>query len=429
MDHKLKELLNKWRSSDLTAEEARSLLHYCKDQHLQPSMEEWLYQLYNADSGNTGTPLHGSNPAYFTQDQKKDIFTRAIRPQTPANTAAGDPVTSGDDGGGRNQVNGPSALLQIPPFLPEKGPGTRRRQRRRSSRWLLRTAVACCLIGCCLILVQRFNRQPAPDNLANQALQNDITAPLAATPTIRWGQGTDPMAVDKALQMQAARVHRDQNGTLVFKAAETSSPPSTIAVPRGSRPVHVQLPDGSQVWINTGSTLQFPAAFSDSRRTVSLTGEAYFEVVHNSHQVFEVQQGDNTVTVLGTHFNINAYADNPTTKITLLEGRVQINHASYLSPAEQAVLDQGKIQVYKNADLQQVMAWKNNQFYFKGNAVPEILRQLARWYNLNLIYKGAVPEGHYSGIISKDNSLSQVLSILEAGGLKFKLNKHTLWIY
>ncbi|UAY57105.1 FecR family protein [Arachidicoccus terrestris] len=404
MDPNTEDLLNKWLDGSLTRPEADTLLQACKDPELQSTLDNWLFNQYD----------HPADKAvYFSREQKRVIYNKAIRPDTGSASAV--PAIA-------------ESLMQF--RRPADAPGTAFSSRRKSRRRrMLKAAASICIIGCLVFLFFKLNHPPAPVKSLTQATVSDIAAPLLATPTISWGQSHQAIAIDQALKDRAARISQDKNGCLVFNPVSPTAPSGTVSVPRGSRPVHIQLPDGSQVWINTGSSLRFPGMFDGSKRTVYLTGEAYFEVVHNKKQIFEVRQGDNTVSVLGTHFNINGYADNPATKVTLLTGLVQVNHASYLHPAEQAVVKEGSIQIHKDIDLQQVMAWKNNQFYFNGTTAQDILRQLARWYNIEIVYKGQVPQGHYSGIISKDNSLSQVLTILETGGIKFKLHQQSLWIY
>lgn len=404
MDPNTEDLLNKWLDGSLTRQEAEALLQACKDPELQSTLDNWLFNQYDRPADKA---------VYFSREQKRVIYNKAIRPDTGKSSAS-------------HTVTG--ALMQFPRPIDTSGTDASPRRKNRK-KTVLKAAASICIIGCLVFFFFKLNHPPAPVKSLTQATISDIAAPLTATPTISWGQGHQAIAIDQALKEPAARISQDKNGCLVFNPVRPTAPPATVAVPRGSRPVHIQLPDGSQVWINTGSSLRFPGMFDGSKRTVYLTGEAYFEVVHNKKQIFEVRQGNNTISVLGTHFNINGYADNPATKVTLLTGLVQVNHASYLHPAEQAVVKEGSIQIHKDIDLQQVMAWKNNQFYFNGTAAQDILRQLARWYNIEIVYKGQVPQGHYSGIISKDNSLSQVLTILETGGIKFKLHQQSLWIY
>jgi len=401
MNPVLKNLLNKWLQGSLSASEAAFIANQLKDPEGLRCIEAWLQKQY-------GLTWQSDQP-FFSDSQKNKIYTHATG-YMPGEIA--------------DLNEAPEGLVQIK--FPHK---TKRRKSSRKKR-LISILSSISILTCLFFLFYKINRPPTQITATNAGLtlQHDKAAPQQATPTISWGNQNKAVGVDQAIKDQAARLHKAADGSLVFTASPVA-PSSTIRVPRGSRPVKVQLPDGSKVWINTASSLEFPGAFTANKRIVSLIGEAYFEVVHNKKQPFEVRQAANTITVLGTHFNINGYEDNGKTKVTLLEGLVEVNQSTYLHPAEQAVLNEGNIQIRKEVDLQQVMAWKNNQFYFNGSSAQEILKQLSRWYNIDIIYKGNIPEGHYSGIISKNNSLSQVLTILEAGGMKFKLNQQSLWIY
>jgi len=408
MESTLQALLQKWTDRRLSKQEAEALLRYCKDPALLPAIEAWMEQHYQ-------NPLY-KETAYFSKRQKKDIYFHAIDPEKTAGT------------GQLNPAGAPLGLAKT--HTADAAQPKWKASRRKKNKRLWRGLAAVCTIGCLAFLFYKINRPPATVAVSTQTMGDgqDIAAPKQAAPTISWGLQGQALHLDQALKQQANRVQKAPDGSLVFNKTTPLAPPSEITVPKGSRPVHIQLPDSSQVWINTGSQLSFPGDFDRSKRTVRLTGEAYFEVKHRNNQAFEVIQGQNSVLVLGTHFNINGFQDNGQTKVTLLEGLVQVNHQSYLHPMEQAAIREGNIQIHKDIDLQQVMSWKNNQFYFNGTSADEILKQLSRWYNIDIVYKSNVPKGHYSGIISKDNSLSQVLTILETGGIKFELHQKTLWI-
>ena len=402
MEPDLNGLLKKWLEGTLSAAEAKFFLKEFRDPDGIRLIEAWLQKQYDLTQNN--------NQTYFSNNQKNKIYEHATGFPIREKAALDAP---------------PQGLTQIK--LPYK-PTDSRRNRKKG---LIRLLTSLSTLACLFFIFYKINRPPTRITANNEqpSSLHDKAAPALSKPTISWGNLNKAVAVDQAIKEQSARLHKATDGCLVFTAVNPSAPPSIVSVPRGSLPVLIQLPDGSKVWINTGSTLQFPSAFVGDKRTVSLSGEAYFEVVHNNKQLFEVQQAGNTIAVLGTHFNINGYADNGKTKVTLLEGLVQVNHSAYLHHGEQAVLNDGNIHIQKEVDLQQVMAWKNNQFYFNGTSAQEILKQLSRWYAIDIVYKGNIPQGHYSGIISKNNSLSQVLTILEAGGMKFKLNQQSLWIY
>jgi len=201
---------------------------------------------------------------------------------------------------------------------------------------------------------------------------------------------------------------------------------NTITTPRGGQ-YKLLLADGTKVWLNAASSLKFPNAFEGSERRVELNGEGYFEVMHNAKQPFWVDSRKGSIQVLGTHFNINAYDDETTINTTLLEGSIKVLSESYsviLKPGQQSVLNRrGEINVKNEVDLDEVLAWKNGKFQF-GEAmnIEMIMRQLARWYNIEVEYKTKLT-GHIGGSISRNVNVSKVLEMIEmTGAVKFKIN-------
>lgn len=207
---------------------------------------------------------------------------------------------------------------------------------------------------------------------------------------------------------------------------------NTITTPRGGQ-YQLTLSDGSKVWLNAASSIRFPTTFAGNQRKVEITGEAYFEVAKNAAMPFKVEvNGMQEVEVLGTHFNINAYLDESTINTTLLEGSVKVtslmNHdQQLLLPGEQAQLTpDGQIYINKTVDVSEVIAWKNGQFVFDSADVKSIMRQVSRWYNVDIIYEGKISKETYSGIVSRNNNVSEVLKIMEQGGLMFRIEGSTL---
>jgi len=196
---------------------------------------------------------------------------------------------------------------------------------------------------------------------------------------------------------------------------------NTIETPKGGQ-YQVRLPDGSKVWLNAASKLIYPVSFNGrGQRMVELSGEAYFEIFKNKLQPFVVKSKNQEVTVLGTHFNVNTYDDEPNTKTTLLEGSVKVNEA-VLKPGQQSILARGKINVIP-ADLTETMAWQKGDFVFKNEALESIMRKICRWYNVEVIYVGKIDTKQtFSGQISRNKNISEVLKALESSGtLKFKI--------
>lgn len=177
----------------------------------------------------------------------------------------------------------------------------------------------------------------------------------------------------------------------------------------------ITLPDGTEIWMNAASTLKFPVRFSGSERRVILDGEAYFEVFKDHKHPFIVEAADQRVQVLGTHFNINAYQDEPDLKTTLLEGSVKTSGIT-LKPGEQAVEQQGRVKV-SNVNTSIATAWKNGEFRFNNERLESIMRNISRWYNVDITYKiPALKNELFSGAISRYGNVSEVLQMLELTG-------------
>ncbi len=211
-----------------------------------------------------------------------------------------------------------------------------------------------------------------------------------------------------------------QDDLLVYNQSSEASVEvlyNTITTPRGGQ-YQMVLSDGSKVWLNAASSIRFPTTFAGKERQVEITGEAYFEVAHLANKPFIVSTGSTSVKVLGTHFNIKAYDDEPAAFITLLEGSVNVSknlEAVILKPGQQASVGQG-IQVAAAVDMEQVMAWKNGAFVFgESMTVKEIMQQLSRWYDVEVVYQNQ-PAGHIGGSISRNVNITEVLSILELTG-------------
>lgn len=203
----------------------------------------------------------------------------------------------------------------------------------------------------------------------------------------------------------------------------------TITTARGNQ-YQLQLPDGSKVWLNAGSSLKFPSFFTGSQRIVELTGEGYFEVAKNAEQPFHVKVNDMDVEVLGTHFNINSYDDEDIIRTTLLEGSVKVSKGTdqqFLQPGQQAQLrSNGNLEVVKNIDMDHVMAWKEGFFQFDHAGINEILRQLSRWYDVDVRYEGNIAERQFGGRINRKLKLSEVLKMLQNTGVHFKIEGKNL---
>ena len=212
---------------------------------------------------------------------------------------------------------------------------------------------------------------------------------------------------------------------------------NTLTTPRGGQYTLV-LPDGSKVWLNAASSLRYPVAFAGDKREVEIKGEAYFEVAPQIKSgkkipfVVQVLSGDgikkNTVEVLGTHFNINAYDEEHSINTTLLTGKVRVTSTNAtqekatLSPGQQAQLSTtGNFKIINNVDLNETIAWKNGLFMMNKADITIILRQISRWYDVDIIYTKGVPEGRISGDIPRTMQLADVLKVMKLSGVKFSI--------
>jgi len=213
------------------------------------------------------------------------------------------------------------------------------------------------------------------------------------------------------------------DGQVVYtgSGSPTDSPIyNTMSTPRGGQ-YTLTLSDGTKVTLNAASSLRFPTKFSGAERKVELTGEAYFEVAHNKRMPFHVISQLQDVKVLGTHFNINSYDNEPGTKTTLLEGSVLINGKAVLKPGQQAVVSGALLKIYP-ANTELAVAWKNHKFMFDNENIQDIMRMIARWYNVEVVYAGDIPDQKFGGSVSRFNNVSKVLGILElTGNIHFKI--------
>jgi len=257
---------------------------------------------------------------------------------------------------------------------------------------------------------------------------NKAILTLASGKTITLDSAKNGLLVNEG----AARIHKTRDGQLVYETDKnddgSAAPMNTVSTPRGGQ-YQLVLDDGSKVWLNSASSLSFPAVFKGKTREVEITGEAYFEVAKNAKMPFRVKVNNTVVEVLGTHFNIMAYNDEAVMKTTLLEGSVKISNSqnfSMLKPGQQAQLNQnGPIKVIDNPEADDAVAWKDGIFQFRDAGIETIMRQAARWYDVQVSFAGKIPAKEFTGRISRNVKASELMEMLKYMGINYKIeDKH-----
>ncbi|WP_165806609.1 FecR family protein [Chitinophaga parva] len=290
-------------------------------------------------------------------------------------------------------------------------------------RWAA-AAVVALLIGSGYFFLHTGSRAAVAPQA--QRFKNDVPAPVGSHAILTLASGRQ-ILLDSAgngllAQEGSLAVRKNQQGALVYNGAGSATAFNTVQVPTGGNAIHLVLADGSQVWVDAGSSLTYPTAFSAGTRPVTVTGQAYFEVTPDAHQPFQVKNGADrsVVQVLGTRFNIRAFRDENRVTVTLADGAVRVTtdkSSQLLQPGQQAVSQSnGDIQLTTTADLEAVMAWKDGLFYFNGNDIPTIMSDLERFYNVEVVYQTNVDE-RFVARIPRDVPISRVLDLIEMTNL------------
>lgn len=281
------------------------------------------------------------------------------------------------------------------------------------------------------------NRTPKKEIASVQPVSKEMVIPPGGNKAILKLSNGDEIMLDSAAegtlaQQGPAKVMKLANGQLSYKLSgkiAAAAVYNTITTPRGGQ-YRLTLADGTNVWLNAASSLQYPAAFSGKERRVVLSGEGYFEVAKNASMPFHVQVNTMDVEVFGTHFNINSYANETAIRTTLLEGSVKVKEGKQvrmLKPGQQSSLSgNGEMKVQDDADVEAAVAWKNGMFQFKAADIETVLRQAERWYDVRFDYKGGIAV-RFSGQISRSADAEQLLKILElTGKVKFEIHGKTI---
>lgn len=277
--------------------------------------------------------------------------------------------------------------------------------------------------------LRSINTTTAPVIADKQSRYKNEVAPGGNKATLTLADGS-VITLDSAgngllAQQGNIKIMKQRNGELTYEGSGAGEKMyNKMVTPRGGQ-YRLTLPDGTIAWLNAASSISFPAAFSGDSRKVNITGEVYFEVAADVHHPFMVNAGAVNITVLGTRFNVNAYDQLPDIRTTLLDGGVKVSSASentILKPGQQAQVNhQGALIVKNNIDTDEIIAWKNGFFQFTDADMPTVMQQIEQWYDVKVSYEGAIPKRSFGGGIQRSLPLSEVLSILEANDVKFKI--------
>ena len=301
--------------------------------------------------------------------------------------------------------------------------------------YIIRAAAASVLL---LLSVGAYFLLKTPER--QQIVRHDQIVPGGNKAVLTLANGRQIMLTDAkngtVAQQGGTMVSKTANGQVTYNVSTTGNSVEVVynvmTTPRGGTWM-LTLADGTKVWLNSISSIKYPTAFTGKERNVEITGEAYFEVAHNRDKPFHVTAGGQRIEVLGTHFNINAYPEEAAVKTTLLEGSVKLVKSLAGSAVESVILKPGQqaqvaaqIKVIKHADTDQVMAWKNGLFSFEKVSLQEVLRQLSRWYDVDVVYNGNIEPRKFGGEIGRDLNLSEVLDGLKASGVHFSVQGRRL---
>lgn len=315
---------------------------------------------------------------------------------------------------------------------------------RRAVRWWVAASVIVLLAAGSYFLF--FNNSSQTPNPKPEIVLHEVTAPQTNHATITLANGQkiflDSAANGALVTQNRTKLIKTENGKIVYsidssqlKAISSQLTYNTLTNPRGSKVTDLTLSDGTRVWLNAESSITYPVAFMGNERKVSLTGEAYFEVVHNASKPFHVMANNTDIEDVGTSFNVSAYDNEPAMKITLVEGSIEValrqaqgqKSRVKIAPAEQLSFDKdGNSSLNKKADIELALAWKNGLTKFKSADIKTIMRQVERWYNIDVSYEGNIPERSFTGGVSSSANLSELLKILELSNIHFRVEGRKL---
>lgn len=413
-------LLERFLSETISPEELQLLLKASKEQVHQQRLDEVFFEKLKTDAYR-GVGGADDQEAMFrgvmekakqlelsmTSSQKQSFFDEIIE---GIDDSVYDPPDLQDE----------APLIEIEPINRRYG----------LKRWMIAASIIVLLgIGIYFIF---FNDNDVTKQDSPIAKGTDVEAPKSSKAMITLASGKkiylDSTTMGQIALQGNVKIIKLGNGQIAYESVDgqhiTGLQYNTLYNPRGSQVIDMTLADGSRVWLNAGSSISYPVAFIGNERKVSITGEAYFEVAHNTAMPFKVSKGETEVTVLGTHFNMNAYEDEKDIKVTLLEGSVRCaignGRSAILKPGEQALINSSTLQLV-GPDLEEVMAWKNGLFKMKSAGISTIMKQVARWYDIEVEYPDGIPAGTISGKVPRTLNLADVLKVYTISGVQFRI--------
>jgi len=268
-------------------------------------------------------------------------------------------------------------------------------------------------------------------------VKQDLT-PGGDKAILKLGDGSEIILTDAQngilTQQGNANINKSDEGFVEYSTTNTNEEQktfiNTLSTPRGGQ-YKLMLPDRTLVWLNAESSITFPTAFIGNERKVKVTGEVYFEVAKDKGRRFIVENGQTNVEVLGTHFNVNFYPNEDHSAVTLLEGSVKVtnnNISKLIVPGQQALFSKNSERIsLKNVDIDNVVDWKNGLFIFEDADIEEVMRQIERWYDVDVSYSGKIPDIKFNGVVSRNNNVSKLIKLLQqAGNLSFNIENKTI---
>lgn len=382
-------LIERFQNGSLSDEEHAELLHLLSQEEHAVKARKFFREVMDQQP---------ANPDFFNQKESNQLF-EAIQQKTQEKKQA---VT----------------LRRIPAI-----------------RWAAAAAAACILVISGYLFFIRDAKRPAEHQLATQQENTPVDfLPGRKNKAVLILADHSQIVLDTTNagilgKQGTSMIRKAANGEIIYENGtqqQKSSGPvfNILEIPVGGE-YQLVLADGSKVWLNAASRLKFPAAFTGDTREVEVSGEAYFEIAKDRSRPFKVHFNNSTVEVLGTHFNVNAYENDKTQAVTLLEGSVKVKNTvgeAIIKPGYQARLNgAGRIHV-KQADTEEAIAWKNGYFMFVEEDIEEIMKKLSRWYGFTAEYQGHVNNERFGGMISRFKNISEVLNMFErTGTIKFRL--------